>query len=267
MVEGGAISLPPSIVVGVRRLAFAALLASSALLLSPPDTGAQESDSTATLTGVVRSAATGEPLGNASVILLESDSRAVTDAAGRFTLRGVRAGADVLQVRLIGFADESIPLGLAAGHVTRVKLLLSETVLRMEEIEVTVHRSAGDRLAGFRQRRRSGQGVFIGPEEIEASGATRSSDLLRRVPGVRVSSPGIGRSSITVQRGQRSCEPFVYVDGLPARDYHIDNLSPNDLLGLEIYRGASETPPRFRFRGGQCATVVIWSREGRSNER
>lgn len=252
---------------GVRRVTLPALLLSVALLFWPLALGGQESDATATLTGTVRSATTGEPLRQASVVLRTSGRRTFTDAAGRFTLRGVSPGADVLQVKLIGFADESVPLGLAADHVTRVELLLSETVLRLEEIEVTVRRTPGDRLAGFRQRRRTGPGVFIGPDQIAESHAVRSSDLLRTVPGIRVGASRAGRTSITVQRGQRICRPFIYLDGLPARDYPIDALSPDDLLGVEIYRGTSETPARFSFRGGQCATLVIWTREGRSGER
>lgn len=249
----------------------AALLALAVLLTVscwPSSAAGQGSDSTATLTGTIHSATSGSPLENVRVALRRSGRATVTDSAGRFALEDLPPGADTLQVQLIGFAEESAPLALTPGHITRVTLELSETVLTVEEIEVTVRRSrAGTRIAGFIQRREKGHGVFIGPDEIEESRATRSSDILRSVPGVRVSSAGIGRSSITIQRGQRRCEPFVYVDGLPARDYHIDNLSPDDLLALEVYRGASETPPQFRFRGGQCATLVIWSREGRANER
>lgn len=249
-------------------------VAATALLVVAvvPDTvlaqAKEEADSVATLSGKVVSAMTGAPLEDVRVFLKQSRRGAFTDAEGEFRIVDVPAGRDTVEVRLIGFASESAPLELEAGHITRAVFSLSETVLRIEDIEVTVEEPrVSGRLAGFRKRQELGHGAFVGPEEIDRSGAVQSSDLLRMVPGVVVGPDRVGRTSIRINRYQRVCRPYVFLDGMPMGEYHIDNLAPNDLLGIEIYRGPSETPARFKKRGGQCGTMVIWTREGKDGER
>ena len=43
----------------------------------------------------------------------------------------------------------------------------------------------------------------------------------------------------------------------------IDNLvKPEEIRGIEVYRGESDTPAEFGTRWVQCGTVVIWTRRG-----
>lgn len=255
----------------VRRLGLSALTA-ALLCAAPADAvaqrGSQEADSAAVLTGRVVSAMTGGPLQDARVLLKGSQRGDFTDEQGRFRIADLPAGRDTVEVRLIGFASQSAPLELAPNRTTRAVFSLSETVLRIEDIEVTVERSEPTgRLVGFEERRQLGHGAFIGPEEIEKSNATHSSDILRTVPGVSVGPYRLGRTSIRITRYQRMCRPYVWLDGLPMGNYDVDNLQPGDLLAIEVYRGAAETPARFKKRGGQCGTLVIWTREGKDGER
>lgn len=225
-------------------------------------------DSVATLAGKVVSAMTGGPLEDVRVMLKRSQRGAFTDEEGRFRIDDVPAGRDTVEVQLIGFATESAPLTLEAGHTTRAVFSLSKTVLQIEDIEVTVKQErVSGRLTGFRERQQLGHGAFVGPEDIDESSAVHSSDLLRMVPGVTVGADRVGRTSIRINRYQRMCRPYVFLDGMPMGEYHIDNLRPNDVLAIEVYRGPSETPARFKKRGGQCGTMVIWTREGKDGER
>lgn len=266
MTSRSSLSLSPH----ARCLSFSLAVLFLATVTSPvaAQQESAEGEGTAVLTGRVVSAMTGGPLEDARVLLLGSQRGDFTDEEGRFRIEEVPAGRDTVEVRLIGFASQTAPLELAPERVTRAVFSLSETVLSIEDIEVTVEqREPTGRLVGFEKRRQLGHGAFIGPEEIERSNAVVSSDLLRSVPGVAVGANTVGRTSIRITRYQRMCRPYVWLDGLPMGDYDIDNLVPDGLLAIEIYRGAAETPARFQKRGGQCGTLVIWTREGKEGER
>lgn len=253
------------------RLSFLtvlSLLAFAAMSSSAAAQSADAPDSTAVLEGRVVSAMTGGPLQDARVLVTGSQRGDFTDAQGRFRIAELPPGRDTVEVRLLGFARQTAPLQLAPNRTTRAVFSLSETVLRIEDIEVTVEqRETTGRLVGFEERRQLGHGAFIGPEEIEKSNAVNSSDLLRTVPGVSVGPYQMGRTSIRITRYQRMCRPYVWLDGLPMGQYDIDNLQPVDLLAIEVYRGSAETPARFKKRGGQCGTMVLWTREGKDGER
>ncbi len=227
------------------------------------DRGA-ERDSTATLTGRVVSAMTGGPLESVRVVLKRSGLGAFTDSAGEFTIRDAPPGPDTVEVSLIGFAEEQVGLSLKPGHVTRVTLMLSETVLRVEDITVEVRRRDEiGKLSGFWERENRGLGAFVTPEEIEERDPHHPSSLLRGIAGVQVGAYRFGRAPIRITRSRTDCEPVYYVDGVIRQSFHLDDINRDDILALEVYRGASETPPRFRFQGGTCGTIVIWTREGR----
>mgnify|MGYP006292694717 CR=1 FL=1 len=254
----------------VRRPRTLLLVAVAGLLpfVTAAPAAAQEAsgaDSTATLTGQVVSAMTGGPLDNASVVLKTSGRGAVTDSTGRFTIVDAPAGRDTVRVSLIGFAQEEVPLELKPDHTTRVTFLLSETVLKVEDISVEVQRERVGKLSGFEKRRKMGLGHFITPEEIEERNARRPSDLLRVVPGVSVGSYRLGQADVRITRGpvNTGCDVTYWVDGVPYRDYHIDDLNQDDLLAIEIYRGPSETPQQFLFQNEGCGTIVVWTREAR----
>lgn len=233
-------------------------------LIAGPAAGQAPDSSTATLTGRVVSGMTGGALADARVLLKRSGRGSFTDSSGRFTIRDTPAGQDTLQVSLIGFAEEEVPLSLQPERTTRVTLMLSETVLRVEDITVEVPPSERDigKLGGFWDRQKRGLGAFITPEEIEEANPQRASDLLRRVPGVRVGAYQFGRAPVTISRSSRGCAPTYWVDGVRRQDMHIDDMNRDDLLAIEVYRGASETPARFKFGGRSCGTILIWTREG-----
>lgn len=228
------------------------------------DVEAQSADATAHLRGQVVSAMTGGPLADARVVLLRSGLGAFTDPEGRFVIRDIPAGMDTVRASIIGFAEQQAPIRLQGGRTTEATFMLSRTVLSIEEINVTVEggEEVHGKLVGYMERERRGHGFFIGPEDLAKRHERQASDILRTVPGLRVSFDGVYNPEIVVGRGQRRCTPFYWVDGQPLPDYHIDNIAPDDLLAIEVYRGASEIPPQFNYRSQQCAVMVIWTREG-----
>lgn len=250
----------------VRTVLTLTLLAAASLWQPVPLVAqrAEKPDSTASLVGQVVSAMTGGPLPNAQVVLKVANRGVVTDSSGEFALRDVPAGPDTVKVRLIGFAEEQVPLTLKPDRTTRVTFLLSETVLKVEDITVEVERRRTGKLAGFEERRKRGFGHFITPEEIEDRNPQETSDLLRGVPGVSVGPSRLGGADVRItRRAVGNCEVTYWVDGQPLNDYNIDEMNRDDVLAMEIYRGPSETPQRFHWKNRGCGTIVIWTREGR----
>jgi carboxypeptidase family protein len=85
-----------------------------------------------TVSGVVVSAHTGEPLQSATVVLRNPSGRAtyvITDANGYFTLSIVPSGAKVLEVQLIGFKRTSIDIDTRTG--VKAKIALSFQQMRL----------------------------------------------------------------------------------------------------------------------------------------
>lgn len=259
------------------RLLWAALVALVALAggLRSGRAAAQESkagsdqraaaDSTATLVGQVVSAMTGGPLSGARVVLKRSGYGAITDSSGDFRIRGVPAGfVDTLQVDLIGYANQSIPLKIKAGSTTRAILSLSETVLRVEDLHVEVKASPlRSSLSEFHRHQKTGMGYFITPEMIEQQDPTYASDILRRVPGVTVAAQVNGKSEVHMVHSNLNCYPTLYLDGAPWPRHNLDELNPGTVLAMEVYRGTSEIPSRFMGMGRpDCGVIVVWTRQG-----
>jgi len=208
---------------------------------------------------------TGGPLGGARVVLKTSGYGSITDSAGDFRIRHAPAGfVDTLQVELIGYADQSIPLKLQAGATTRAVLSLSPTVLRLEDLHVEVRRSSlRDPLTEFHRHERTGMGYFVTPEMIEQQNPEQTPDILRRVPGVTVGAQVNGRSEVHVVHSNLNCYPTLYLDGALWPRHYLDELDPAQVLAMEVYRGTSEIPPRFMgFGRPDCGVIVVWTRQG-----
>lgn len=214
--------------------------------------------------GQVVSASTGKPLEGAVVTLLGSGYGAITDSAGNFRVPRAPAGADTVEVRYIGFEESQVPLEIRPRRTTRVVLLLSPTVVRIADLEVEIERERiPGKMQGFWERRERGFGYFFSPEEIEdRRPLRRPSDLLREVPGLRVERERFGQAPVYLSRRGRSCEPPVYLDGMYMANMRPDDIAPEELGAVEVYRGPSETPPEFMRLGEQCGAIVIWTPVG-----
>jgi hypothetical protein len=117
----------------------------------------------------------------------------------------------------------------------------------------------------FLRRARSGLGHFIMREEIQRRQPLVITDMIARVPGVWVGPITTG-SPIRIFRGG-GCAPAVFLDGVPLDpigllplDMNInDMVNPDDVEGIEVYKGGATIPPEFLMFGG-CGVVAIWTR-------
>ncbi|MFM8780755.1 MAG: carboxypeptidase-like regulatory domain-containing protein, partial [Gemmatimonadota bacterium] len=91
----------------------------------------------ATVEGTVRDAANNRPLEGAQVIVVGTQTGAVTNAQGQYRLVIPNGTGTVqLRARTIGYAQQTKPVTLS-GEVARVEFTLSQSSLQLDQVVVT----------------------------------------------------------------------------------------------------------------------------------
>lgn len=230
--------------------------------------------------GAIIDDSTGEPISGATVELLDGDERflqrTISDERGIFVFRMTRHRPVSIEVRRIGYRTVlTPPLSTRRDEQLGVEIRMSTEAVLLAPLEVVVRSTPGydeSVLSRFRFRAEAGvAGHFISREEIRRRNASHLSQLLEVVPGVRLTTSGRGSGGRRVQMaralpgpGGGGCPVQIFLDGtLANRDGNtvIDDLvSPNDVEGIEIYRGMSSVPPEFLNPNARCGVIGIWTR-------
>ena len=123
-------------------------------------------------------------------------------------------------------------------------------------------------MSGFLDRLQNGFGHFITEEMIQQRQPGRVADLLRVIPGLRVVPAGALGSRVLISRFQGrfggACQPKLFIDGIvvtPNGPLDLDRfLTPEDVVGIEVYRGPAEMPARFGGAASACGVIVVWTK-------
>lgn len=277
-----------------RLVGVAAFLVSA----SVPPVGAQ------TVRGRLIETQTGSPVASAQVALITSAGNAVaadqSNAAGQFSLRAPRPGSYRMQIRRLGYRAQTLPVEIG-GRGLELDVRLEPLPVALDPVTVEADLSLRYlEQVGFYARQLSDFGHFITRDLIEHGRPNRLTDVLSKVPGVRLVPDGrvLGRTLLQFRNAATIfgglCEPRVFVDGLiairgdakpvvltpggglidelnqedprspePAVD---DVVNPIDIEAIEVYRSGVEVPARFGGMGPftRCGVVAIWTRRGRS---
>lgn len=239
------------------------LLARS-LLLSP--TGIATTGNT-TVSGTVVLQGSSTNAGS-RVELVGTDAVAMTNERGEFTMTNLPSGSHVLLARHLGYGAATTPVDLNSREPQKVTITLPKYVAVMDPVLVTARRNVALDRVGFSQRRRSaGSGYFLGPDQLLKMNANRLTDILRRVPGLTVSSNGFdevvmssrGSSSIG---GGADCVQF-YVDDAPWLALEPGDINTfvngNEVVAVEVYQGPG-VPAQYVRGMDACITIVLWTR-------
>jgi len=246
------------------KCALVVFAGSAALAGAPLGAGAQgPAAGTGLVAGVVRDAA-GNEIVAAEVSLQGTRVRARTDAHGAFQIREVPAGQATLHVRRLGFKAVLRPTTVAMGIGEPVEVVVEPIAQRLPAVVVrTNRREFSGRLADFHRRRTADAGgYFLTRAQIDSQRPYRTTDLLRRVPGVNLMPADFGRREVRM-RGMR-CPPLVWMDGMALTTGYFDpdNVDPRTIEGMEIYGGLASVPPVLMGPRslGSCGVIAIWSR-------
>jgi len=230
-------------------------------------------DGTVTLTGTVRGS-DGRPLEQAQVALLGFPIAVRTTSEGGYSLAGVPAGTQTIEVRAVGFSPQRLTVALRTGERRTADVRLDRGAQTLALVNIVGHGARRD-MTGFENRRKGGIGYFMGPEEVERRRAFDTSQLFWGIPGVRVVWDG-AKNVITLARPRMSgagggrynniCKPAVFADGFLLAE--IDDVRPYMIRGVEVYRDRSAAPAEFRLAlpkpegtpDATCGVILIWTK-------
>ncbi len=258
------------------RTAASALLAATAATALPAQSSAE-------LSGRILDAVSGKGVGSATVAVTTTGASARTDSLGRFRIDGLKPGIHRFLVSADGYARGSVSLAFAAKERMERDLELepagtpaagtagSATVgdtakaQALPTVPVTADPSLGRRFADFERRRSTGRGQYRTREELEKANFYTLQDAMRGMRGVRFSCAG-GTCRAQMVRAPLGCSPEYVVDE------RVDNsfgptIPIRDIVGLEVYSGASDVPGEFAGRNSGCGVIVIWTTAGREPRR
>lgn len=198
------------------------------------------------------------------------DSLDVTDRHGRFLFDPVAPGMHEVLVRKIGFAPVRFRLSVTAGDVWDGTITLLASAQSLPEVVVldstkSLRNFRPAWLTGFVDRRRIGLGNFYDRVDIEKANVNRVAYLLSRIPGIHAREMA-GYDQITVARCQVGApsKGVLWVDGIKmettstGRFAVLGEYQPEELWGVEIYRGRGSIPPQYDDPQA-CLVIVLWT--------
>jgi len=234
------------------------------LLLSPADSGAKTGNAVLTGRIILEGNAPG---GGSRVEVAGTDAVTTTNEKGEFTLRNLPSGSHVVVARHLGYAADVVPVDLSSREPRKVTITLPKYVAIMDPVVVNARRTASLDRVGFARRQKSGAGYYLGPEQLARLRPDRVTDVLRQIPGLRVSYGPEGET-VTSSRGVSSltgggCVQY-YVDDMrwqSAQPGDVNTfVSGNEIVAVEVYQG-SATPAQYAGGGsGNCVTILLWTR-------
>lgn len=253
------------------------LVAMSLALFSATAAVAQQ---TGSIQGTVFNAATGEPVVGAQVFVPGTTLGTLSNEDGRYMVRNVPAGNQVIRVEVIGYSAQSAEVEVPAGGMVLQDFRLTTSAIALDEVVVT---GQGREL----QRREIGTSVAsVNTESIDLGPVKSMSDLLQgRAAGVNILPGGgkVGQGTKVVLRGpgsfSQNIEPVIYVDGVRIDNSKtdgvwtggtswsgLDDINPADVERVEIVKGAAAAT----LYGTEASAGVIQiftkrGREGASN--
>ena len=225
-----------------------------------------------------------------------------TDSAGRYAFCGLPEGVKIT-ARVVADDRRSTPVDviLPEGELSVLDMAVGTATVVAESAPATmppVVAVTGPRnrtMTEFERRRRHGNGSYLTRAQIDRMHAERLTDLLRTMPGVRVSTnergglivelrgtvttlqptptpkpavrpdssggtPSSG-ASVTTQANIKKCPAGFLIDGLPVDDASAADMDvrPELIEAIEVYSGGL-VPIEFNTRNGECGVVMIWTR-------
>lgn len=223
------------------------------------------------------------PLDAVAVTVVDTSGETIatrfTDENGLFSFIVEGVPTIQLRARRIGYLTVRSPEldleQLERYRTLTLRLRLAPEAVPVAPLEVVAgrRREVSPVLEGFHHRKERGFGRYITRQDIERRDPPQVTDLLRSVSGVQLRSSGRGRHAIvTTHRGRNavtgSCPAQIYVDDFhvnraDGRTFRIDDVvTPEEVEGIEVYRGLSTVPAQFLSPRADCGVIVIWTRRG-----
>jgi len=215
----------------------------------------------ATLIGTVRGER-GGLLPGAYASLEDGAGRAEVDSMGRFVMRDLPSGTQMLMVRRIGYFASRQPIDLRNRDTVRVAVALAEATI-LDTIRVVATADEQRIVEAIDERRLAGFGYLLGPAEIRQHTSLRS--VFERVPLVTVQGPTYN-FTIGFRKprwGKELCTPAIYIDDYLADAEQLASLQTADLFAVEVYTHPNAGLFKYLAWNNQCGVILVWTRAAR----
>jgi hypothetical protein len=204
----------------VLRPALALALALGVAAVRAP----AQSDSTGTLRGVVRNAASGEPIVRASVTAVVGNvavRSVATDDTGRFSISRLPAGAVLLKVRALGYRATETQAVVVAGEAADVTVPMSAVPVRLSTVQTEARARERERFESVPDV----GSLTVSGKSLATVPVVGEADVLRAVqllPGVVARNDYDAGYSV---RGGETDQNLVLLDGIPVYNpFHLGGL-------------------------------------------
>src|SRR6056297_2526977 len=256
----------------LRSTLAVALLAALSGVFSPVQ--AQQGS----VTGVVRDAATGQPLVGTQMVVVGTNIGALTNAEGRYLITNVPTGEQTIRALLIGYAQSDQTVTVSTGAPATADFSLSTSAINLSGIQV--NSSTG---RAQRARELGSNVASIDLDDINQAPVRNLTDALTgRAAGIdlRNVSGTVGTNERIRIRGANSLslsnEPLIIIDGVqvtqsefgfglggqePSR---LNDINPADIANIEVVKG----PAASALYGTAAANgvLLITTKKGRPGE-
>jgi len=205
----------------------------------------------------------GNAISDVDVTIVGQESqRAISNPQGRFGFANVEPG--LVQVRLtrLGYTPRMATIVVQAGRTADLEVGMAPEAIELEPIEVTV-RSQFLEKNGYYERAQRGIGRQYQGEELDRMMIIQPSDIITRIPGVRLSDPrnlpGEPQYAVSPRVNTAAngiCVMDVYIDGVKQADPDLNRYPPDWIDAMEVYTGAN-VPAQYTGLN-PCGLVLMW---------
>ena len=219
-----------------------------------------QQDTTARVTGTVRSSINGLPISGVMIAVPSVRTFDVSDSTGSFTLAGLPPGRQTVRILYDDSLSYQQELNLKRGKTVTLSVLLDVAAVELAPIVVEAQSLRAERsLAGFYDRKQLGFGRFYTLVDLDRLGDLSLRGLLGHA-GVVVRCRL--RSCVPVlMNGARACVMPLFLDGLRVSPDYLEILHVKELAGVEVYTHGVDVPVKFRWDvDGGCGAILVWSR-------
>jgi len=233
-----------------RRYTFFLLF----LLVLPLSMAAQEK----TVTGVIKEAATGEPLIGVSIAVEGTSKGTITDLDGNFSIKV--SPADKLQFSFMGFKTQTVTV----GSQSTFEITMEEDTKLLDEVVVVGYGT-------MRKKDLTGSVVQIRPDKLVNESPKTVQDILRGTAGLQVGYDASAKGGGSMQlRGQRSVytkgghnDPLIILDGMMFYG-ELSEINPDDIGQIDVLKDASAAA----VYGARAASgvIIITTKKGKQGK-
>ncbi len=200
---------------------------------------------TASITGIVTDAESGEPLTGANVILSSPGTAGIVGGAaadfdGRYTIQGIPAGSYTLTARFVGYNEAEMSITLAAGESASQDIQLSIGGLDLNTIVISASRQAEKVLDA------PASISVLDAREVQQEVVPSTISVLRNTTGVDMAQTGVDRNEVVLRGFNNAFSGSAYIltdyrqTAVPSLNVNIHSIMPTmsiDIERVEVVRG------------------------------